>query len=72
MKARVAKGLASHSPIMFAPQELTSECEDWSTIVSPKRTLWNLGNSPKTKNYKNNAIKTNNSDIHTYTGEEDV
>ena len=52
MKTSVEKGLASHSSIMVAPQELTSECEDGWTVVSSKRTLRKLRKMKKSTNQK--------------------
>ena len=52
METSVVKGLASHSSIMIAPQELTSECEEGWTVVSSKRTLQKLRKIKKSTNKK--------------------
>ena len=42
MKTSVEKGLASHSSIMVAPQELSGDNEEGWAVVSSKRTLRRL------------------------------
>ena len=54
MKTSIEKGLASHSSVMVAPQELTSECKEGWTVVPSKRTLQKLR---KLKNSTNRKCK---------------
>ena len=59
MKTSVEKGLASHSSIMVAPQELSGDKEEGWTVVSSKRTLRRLRKISK-KNTERSVGSTSN------------
>ena len=58
MQTSLEKGLASHSFIMVASQELTGDYEEGWTVVSTKKTLQRLRNISKNNTTK---IKSSNS-----------